>query len=205
MPQRRHPPLPGDHAKSGRALLLLARYTAWSYRSATEHKRHAATPAQPWLPPLPTNCPATYDVTDLPTRLDPSRSRRPPERVLLAGDPSEDLLAGLLRPLQVEEVNQHLLRRPCGPRAEVPFAPRTSSTPMRPSALPCRYSVGCWACCQAARPSVRNSVGMEQAWHVSGLTCWFIVESPAGIEPATPSLPSRRGGFTTPCNTLVAT
>ena len=34
-----------------------------------------------------------------------------------------------------------------------------------------------------------------------GLTCWFGVEPPAGIEPATPSLPSMRGSFTTPCST----
>jgi hypothetical protein len=40
------------------------------------------------------------------------------------------------------------------------------------------------------RPSVRTS-----------LTCWFVVEPPAGIEPATPSLPSMRRWFTTPPNT----
>jgi hypothetical protein len=34
-----------------------------------------------------------------------------------------------------------------------------------------------------------------------GLACWFGVEPPAGIEPATPSLPSMRGRFTTPCST----
>ena len=34
-----------------------------------------------------------------------------------------------------------------------------------------------------------------------GLSCWFVVEPPAGIEPATPSLPSMRGRFTTPCST----
>jgi hypothetical protein len=34
-----------------------------------------------------------------------------------------------------------------------------------------------------------------------GLTCEFGVEPPAGIEPATPSLPSMRRGFTTPGST----
>jgi hypothetical protein len=34
-----------------------------------------------------------------------------------------------------------------------------------------------------------------------GLACWFVVEPPAGIEPATPSLPSMLGEFTTPCRT----
>jgi hypothetical protein len=37
------------------------------------------------------------------------------------------------------------------------------------------------------------------AWHRPGvgpgLCCWFVVEPPAGIEPATPSLPSMVGPF----------
>jgi hypothetical protein len=40
---------------------------------------------------------------------------------------------------------------------------------------------------------------MEEAWCAGpGLTCGFCVEPPAGIEPATPSLPSMRGRFTMP-------
>jgi hypothetical protein len=35
-----------------------------------------------------------------------------------------------------------------------------------------------------------------------GLSWWFGVEPPAGIEPATPSLPSMRGRFTTPYMTF---
>src|SRR5215216_3931496 len=35
----------------------------------------------------------------------------------------------------------------------------------------------------------------------AGLCCWFGVEPPAGIEPATPSLPSMRGRFTPPFRT----
>jgi hypothetical protein len=35
-----------------------------------------------------------------------------------------------------------------------------------------------------------------------GLSCWFVVEPPAGIEPATPSLPSMRGWFTPPHTTF---
>jgi hypothetical protein len=46
--------------------------------------------------------------------------------------------------------------------------------------------------------------GMPQASTRPGLSCWFVVEPPAGIEPATPSLPSMRGRFTTPCSTSCA-
>jgi hypothetical protein len=137
--------------------LLLARHTAWSSRNATEHRRHPATPAQPLLPPHPT----TYDVTNLPTRLDPSRARRAPERVLLADDPSEDLVVDLLRPLQMEEVTSTFHDGHAGPLAEVPFGATNQLYADAAVGAGCRYSVGCWACCQAARPSVRNSAGME--------------------------------------------
>jgi len=33
------------------------------------------------------------------------------------------------------------------------------------------------------------------------MSCWFGVEPPVGIEPATPSLPSMRRWFTPPCRT----
>jgi hypothetical protein len=51
------------------------------------------------------------------------------------------------------------------------------------------------AAVEGARPCNRPGAG-------PGLACWFGVEPPAGIEPATPSLPSMRGWFTTPCLTL---
>ena len=49
--------------------------------------------------------------------------------------------------------------------------------------------------------AVRSAPGTEEAgcWTGPGLLVW--VEPPAGIEPATPSLPSMRGWFTTPRNT----
>jgi hypothetical protein len=43
--------------------------------------------------------------------------------------------------------------------------------------------------------------GMPQASTRLGLACWFVVEPPAGIEPATPSLPSMRRRFTPPRGT----
>jgi hypothetical protein len=48
----------------------------------------------------------------------------------------------------------------------------------------------------------RRRSALQQARAGPGLACWFGVEPPAGIEPATPSLPSMRGWFTTPCLTL---
>jgi hypothetical protein len=45
--------------------------------------------------------------------------------------------------------------------------------------------------------------GMKQTGDVPRLSCWFVVEPPAGIEPATPSLPSMRGWFTPPCSAHV--
>jgi hypothetical protein len=52
--------------------------------------------------------------------------------------------------------------------------------------------------------AVAGPPGTQQAGHVPRLSCWFVVEPPAGIEPATPSLPwltgnssrhPRRAGF----------
>ena len=46
--------------------------------------------------------------------------------------------------------------------------------------------------------------GALRAWNRPGtrpgLCCWFVVEPPAGIEPATPSLPLMLGWFTTLCS-----
>jgi hypothetical protein len=43
--------------------------------------------------------------------------------------------------------------------------------------------------------AVAGPPGIQQAGHVPRLSCWFGVEPPAGIEPATPSLPSMVGPF----------
>jgi hypothetical protein len=43
--------------------------------------------------------------------------------------------------------------------------------------------------------------GIQQAGQVPRLNCWFGMEPPAGIEPATPSLPSMRRWFTPPRST----
>ena len=43
--------------------------------------------------------------------------------------------------------------------------------------------------------------GVAEDLGVDLLTALTYMEPPAGIEPATPSLPSMRGGFTTPCST----
>ena len=66
------------------------------------------------------------------------------------------------------------------------------------------------------RTGTPQRLAMARRWHAGriarpwawrrpstrpGLGCWFGVEPPAGIEPATPSLPSMRRWFTTPCST----
>ena len=40
--------------------------------------------------------------------------------------------------------------------------------------------------------AIAGSVGTRQGHALPRLACWFVVEPPAGIEPATPSLPSMR-------------
>jgi hypothetical protein len=45
----------------------------------------------------------------------------------------------------------------------------------------------------------RSALQQARGWTRPDL--WFLCGAPAGIEPATPSLPSMRGWFTTPCTT----
>jgi hypothetical protein len=60
---------------------------------------------------------------------------------------------------------------------------------------------GAWDGTEMARGTESTSLPMRQAgcWTRPELLVWC--GAPAGIEPATPSLPSMRGGFTTPCTT----
>jgi hypothetical protein len=53
-----------------------------------------------------------------------------------------------------------------------------------------------WHAGRRARPCRCDRPGI-----IPGLSCTFLVEPSAGIEPATPSLPSMRGWFATPHST----
>jgi hypothetical protein len=112
------------------------------------------------------------------------------------------------------------------PQSGGPGGPLVDLCP--PAGRHCRRGrrVGCWhrhdsdhSCCASRlwtlspgrrpSPSLLNDVrfcdrgsalwGMQQARYKTRVACHFVVELPAEIEPATPSLPSMRGWFTTPC------